>query len=199
MSKKYLESCKTEFWKQVFEKELEFILKELKGYLIILSVGCGPAIIERGLKENGFNVTGLDISKEALKGAPDDIRTVIGSAEDMDFEDSSFDAVIFIASLQFINNYEKAIHETARVLRPEGKLLVMLLNPESEFFNEKIKQPDSYINKIKHSALKPIKEIIQKYFDYVKTEYYLGIRGNEIFTSQDPKLAALYIIQGEKK
>ncbi|MBN1156629.1 hypothetical protein JXA85_03375, partial [Candidatus Woesearchaeota archaeon] len=55
----YLKSCQTKFWKQVFEKELEYLLKELQGCKDILSVGCGPAIIEKGLQENGFNITGL--------------------------------------------------------------------------------------------------------------------------------------------
>ncbi|KPJ66063.1 MAG: hypothetical protein AMJ43_09300 [Coxiella sp. DG_40] len=81
---KYLQSCKTEFWKKVFKAELDYILRQLKGAKDILSVGCGPAVIETGLAEHGFNVTGLDISKEALDRAPDSIRTITGSAENMD-------------------------------------------------------------------------------------------------------------------
>ncbi len=196
---RYLESCKSAFWKRVFENELDYILRELRGYKNILSVGCGPAIIERGLGENGFDVTGLDVSKEALEGAPDSIRTVVGLAENMDFRDSSFDAVIFIASLQFVNDYKKAIRETLRVLKPGGKILVMLLNPDSKFFKEKRKQTDSYVNKIKHMHIYPIEKTIQQYFVHVKSEYYLGIMGQKIFSSQDPKLASLYIIQGVKK
>ena len=196
---KYLESCQSELWREIFEKELEYILRELEGYKNVLSVGCGPAIIERGLLENGLNVTGLDISEEALEGAPDSIRTAVGSAEHMPFEDSNFDAVIYVASLQFIDDYRKAVQETARVLMPEGRLLVMLLNPKSEFFKEKRKQTDSYVNKIKHPYLKPIGEVIQKYFGHLKAEYYLGIRGQEIFDSRNPTLASLYIITGVKK
>jgi len=199
---KYLESCKTEFWREVFEKELEYILRELKGYKNVLSVGCGPAIIERGLQENGFNVTGLDVSKEALEGAPDSIRAVIGSAENMDFEDASFDAAIYVASLQFIDNYEEAIQETARVLKPKGRLLVMLLNPKSDFFEERWRRTDSYVRKIKHKEnldIEKIKEAILKYFDSIKTEYYLGIKSEKIFETKDPNLTALYVIQGRKK
>ncbi|MCK4521307.1 MAG: class I SAM-dependent methyltransferase [Nanoarchaeota archaeon] len=197
---KYLESCKTKFWRDVFEKELEYILSELKGYKNVLSVGCGPAIIERGLQENDFNVTGLDVSKIALDGATDNIRTIAGSAENMDyFEDSTFDAAIYIASLQFIDNYEKAVQETARVLRAKGRVLVMLLNPRSKFFKGKRKQSDSYINKIKHPYLTPIEKVISDYFNSIKAEYYLGAKGQEIFESQDSKLAALYIVQGRKK
>src|SRR4030042_6267068 len=155
---KYLQSCRTEFWKKVFKAELEYALQELKGSKDVLSVGCGPAIIEAGLAEHGFNVTGLDISKEALNQAPDNIRTVAGSVENMDFADNSFDAVIYIASLQFIENYKEAIKQTARVIRADGKLLAMLLNPQSQFFKEKVSNPASYVNKIKHKGLKEIEK-----------------------------------------
>ncbi|GAG46274.1 unnamed protein product, partial [marine sediment metagenome] len=175
---KYLQSCKTEFWKKIFEAELNYILQELKGTKEVLSVGCGPAIIEKGLAEHGFNVTGLDISKEALDEAPDSIRTVAGSAENMDFADCSFDAVIYVASIQFIEKYKEAITEAARVLRSGGKLLAMLLNPESEFFKGKTQKPDSYINKIKHINLTEIEGAVAKYFS-IKTEYFLGIKGME--------------------
>jgi ubiquinone/menaquinone biosynthesis C-methylase UbiE len=195
---KYLQSCRTEFWKNVFKAELHYILRELNGTKDVLSIGCGPAIIEAGLAEHGFNVTGLDISKEALNQAPDSIRTVVGSAENMDFADSSFDAVIYIASLQFIENYKEAIKQTARVLRTGGKLLAMLLNPQSQFFKEKVNNPASYVNKIKHTDLKEIERTIAEYFS-IQTEFFLGIRGRQIVESRQLDLATLYVIKGKKK
>ena len=194
----YLDSCQSEFWRKVFEQELDYLLESLKGCKDVLSVGCGPAIIERGLAEHGYNVTGLDVSEEALNGAPDSIRTVVGSAEHMDFSDSSFDAAIYVASLQFIDNYERAVRETARVLRPNSRIVIMLLNSKSEHFKRWTQDPDSYMSKIRHTDLSGIVETMAKYFS-VKTEYYLGIEGERIFPSQDPTLASLYIIQGTKK
>jgi len=195
---RYLQACKTDFWKEVFKAELEYILRELEGAKDVLSIGCGPAIIETGLSEHGFNVTGLDISKEALEQAPDGIRTVVGSAENMDFPESCFDAVIYVASLQFIREYKEAIKRTARVIRPKGRILVMLLNPASEFFKEKAADPASYVNKIKHTNLEEIERTIAELF-FVQTEYFLGIKGTEIFQSRNPKLAALYVVKGKKK
>lgn len=194
---KYLESCKTEFWKKVFKAELDYILQELEGTKDVLSVGCGPAIIEAGLNQHGFNVTGLDISKEALEQAPDGVRTVVGSAENMDFPSSCFDAVIYVASMQFVGKYEQAVKETARVLRPGGKLLVMLLNPASEFFKEKTQNPNSYVNKIKHADLKKIERTIAEYF-VIRAEYFLGIKGQDIFVSRQPDSASLYVINAKK-
>lgn len=193
--KKYLQSCKTQFWKDVFQAELDYILCQLRGTRDVLSVGCGPAIIEAGLAEHGFNVTGLDISQEALGQAPDSVRKVTGSADNMGLPDSSFDAVIYVASLQFIERYKEAIKQAVRVLRSGGRLLIMLLNPESEFFKEKIKNPASYVNKIRHTNLHEIEEAVAEYFS-VKAEYFLGVEGTRIFQTEDPNVASLYVING---
>jgi len=195
----YIKSCESEFWQAVFRKEIEYILQALHGYWKVLSVGCGPAIIERELQKNGFVITGLDTSEEALSVVPESIKTVVGSAEKMEFPDASFDAVLYVASLQFIDNYEKALQESARVLIPDGRLLVMLLNPASAFFKSKRRQANSYINNIKHTDLAKIEGGIRRFFVVERVEYYLGIRDGQIFDTRDPALAALYIVQGAKR
>jgi len=192
---KYLQSCKTQFWEDVFQAELDYILRQLEGAGDILSVGCDPAIIEAGLVERGFNVTGLDISEEVLGQAPDSVRTVVGSADNMNFGDSSFDAVIYVASLQFIERYKEAIKQTVRVLRASGRLLIMLLNPESEFFKEKTRNPASYVNKIRHTDLREIEGAVAEYFS-IKAEYFLGIDGTNIFQSEDSNVASFYVTKG---
>jgi ubiquinone/menaquinone biosynthesis C-methylase UbiE len=194
----YLKSCKTEFWNEVFTTELDYILNELTGAKDILSVGCGPAIIETGLSEHGFNVTGLDISEEVLDMAPDRVRAVVSSAENMDFASQSFDAVIYVVSIQFIEKYKEAIEQSAHVLRSGGKILMMLLNPESGFFRERTRNPSSYVNKIRHRNLQEIEAEVAKYFS-VRTEYFLGIEGTRVFQSRDSHCASLYIIKGIKK
>jgi ubiquinone/menaquinone biosynthesis C-methylase UbiE len=194
---KYLQSCKSEFWKEVLKAELDYVFRQLRGVKDVLSIGCGPAIIEAGLAELGFNVTGLDISEEALELAPNNIRKVAGSAEKMDFADRSFDAVIYVTSMQFIERYKQAVKETARVLRSGSRVLVMLLNTQSEFFKERFQNPDSYVKRIKHINPKEIEDAIAEYFS-IETEYFLGIKGERAFQSQDPNVASLYIIKGTK-
>jgi SAM-dependent methyltransferase len=195
---RYLKSCGSELWQSIFRVELDYLARHLAGCVDILSVGCGPAIIEAGLAEKGFRVVGLDVSREALACAPDSIRKVVGRAEDMNFMESSFDAAIFVASLQFIEDYKKAIQKTAQALRPNGRLIVMLLNPESAFFKERIQKPDSYIRKLRHINLKEIENDIAEFF-HIETEYFLGLRNENIFDSNEPSAAALYIIRGTQK
>jgi ubiquinone/menaquinone biosynthesis C-methylase UbiE len=196
--KKYVEACKTEFWQKVFQVELEYLVRHLEGIRDVLSVGCGPAIIEGGLTERGFRVTGLDVSQEALHGAPDRVRAVVARAEDMPFPESSFDAVIYVASLQFIENYRKAIEETTRVLRPEGNLIVMLLSPDSDFFKGKLRDPNSYVCKIRHTGLTEIEDTIAANYS-IQTDYLLGVKGDTLFESRDASDAILRVVRGTKR
>jgi ubiquinone/menaquinone biosynthesis C-methylase UbiE len=177
---------------------LEYLLPHLEGSRDVLSIGCGPAIIESGLSERGFRVTGLDVSQEALACAPDHIRTIAGRAGDMDFPKSSFDAVIYVASLQFIEDYRKAMEKTAQVLRPAGKLIVMLLNPQSAFYKEKAQDPTSYVRKIRHTNLEEIESAIAEHF-HIQTEYFMGVRDGNIFKSRETTEASLYVIRGTRK
>jgi ubiquinone/menaquinone biosynthesis C-methylase UbiE len=194
---KYLESCRKTFWQNIFQFELDYLISRLKDSRDVLSVGCGPAIIEGGLSKHGFHVTGLDISQEALKSAPDNVRIVVGRAEDMPFPASSFDAVIYVVSLQFMEDYHKALLKSAGVLRPEGKIIVMLLNPKSHFFKERSINPDSYMSTMRHIDLEQIESAIAEFFT-IRAEYILGVKGENIFASNDPSETALYAIVGRK-
>jgi ubiquinone/menaquinone biosynthesis C-methylase UbiE len=197
-TRKYVETCQETFWQNVFAVETDYLVAHLQGSRDILSIGCGPAVIEGKLSEKGFNVTGLDVSAEALKCAPDNVRTVAGRAEDMPFPESSFDAVIYVASLQFIEDYKKALQRSVDVLRPGGKVIVMLLNPKSDFFKNMCLDPESYVNHIKHTDLSKIERFMADIFS-LQTEYILGIEGETIFESNNPQKAALYVITGRKR
>lgn len=194
---RYVESCRKDFWQAVFQVEGDYLLTHLSGCRDILSVGCGPAVIEGELSKQGFRVTGLDVSREALGHASDQIRTITAGIEDVTLPESSFDAVIYVVSLQFIEDYGKALAKTALVLRPGGRIIVMLLNAESAFFKGKISDPDSYVRKIRHTDLKAIEKTMAEHFQ-VHAEYFMGVRQGELFESHDPIWAALYIITGTK-
>jgi wyosine [tRNA(Phe)-imidazoG37] synthetase (radical SAM superfamily)/SAM-dependent methyltransferase len=196
--KRYFETCQNEFWQKVFQLELGYLVEHLKGCRDVLSVGCGPAIIEGELAKHGFNVTGLDVSREALNRAPDKVRTVSARAEDMSFPDNSFDAVIYVASLQFVDDYRKALEKSASVLRPNGKIVIMLLNPASLFFKERVRNPSSYVSKIKHVDLEVMEDVIAGDF-VIHTEYFLRVEGNEVYKNASETEAVLRIILGMKR
>ena len=194
---RYIKSCATEFWQRVFSEELQYLLHHLKPEDEILSVGCGPAILERSLAEMGYAVTGLDVSQQALSCAPDSMRTVAAAAEEMPFPDASFDVALFVASLQFIDDYSAALKRASVVLRPGGRLIAMLINPASKFFKTRYASEDSYVRKLKHTDMDLIEHAVSACFQ-AKGEYFLGIDGDNLFKCDDPALSALYILNGVK-
>jgi SAM-dependent methyltransferase len=195
---RYIESCRTEFWQRVFQLELEYLVKHLDGCRKVLSVGCGPAVIEGGLAERGFQVTGVDVSREALGCAPDAVRTVVADAETMRFPEASFEAVVFVASLQFIGDYRKALDRSAAALRPDGRIILMLLNPGSAYFKGKFRSPDSYVSNIRHTDLAAIERAAAERFA-VRAEYFMSMQGSAVSASPAGAESILYILSGVKR
>ncbi len=193
--KRYITSCESEFWQKVFEYEIGYLVSNLQGCRDILSVGCGPAVIEGGLAKQGFSLTGLDVSREVLGHAPDGVRTVAARAEALPFQPDSFDAVIFVASLQFVETYGKVLDQAAVVIRPNGRVIILLLNPESDFFKKKIRDPASYVHRIKHKNLGEIETAASKNFD-IQPEYFLSTSGDRVLERADGHRSISRILKG---
>lgn len=87
----------------------------------VLDVGCGTGWFTRRLAAAGFNVTGLDVDADALDFARQrsdhDISYVEGDACRLPFPDQSFDQVISITALCFVDDWPRAIAEIVRVTR----------------------------------------------------------------------------------
>lgn len=197
-AERFARFCESDFGKRVLEKEVEYVCQELEGYRKILDVGCGIGQLEQKL--SGLGIVGLDNSEEMLEEARKRSSKIFvaGNAENLDFQDSSFDAVFYVATLEFIDDYQKAVQEACRVTKPNGKLLVMMLNPGSEYFHEHFQREDSYFRRIRHTNLREIREYIAEFYQITKEEYFLGIRSQQIFDTSDRRFAGLYVIVGKK-
>lgn len=195
---KFIGFCESELGKKVTEKEAGYVRKELKDGDKILNVGCGIGWLEEKL--SNFDIVGLDDSEEMLKEARkrSDKTFVHDDAGKLPFGNSHFDAVVFITTLEFLPNYKPAVKEAVRVLKPNGKLVLMLLNPESDYFKQHIGGEGSYFKKIKHTNLKEIEEYVREFFE-IRTKYFLGIKDKDVFDSSDENLASLYAIKGLKR
>ena len=188
---RYLEFYNTPIGGEILRNEVDYLRKILVNCKRILDVGCGPGVFEKAMPD--LNIIGIDLSYEMVHLAnkiTNANKFIVGNAEELPFKDNSFDCLMYITSLEFINNYKSAIDEAVRVLSRDGKIIVLMLNPESEYFKERIDKEGYIKENIKHNAYK-IKEYLSKRFN-VKEEYMLGIRGDEIFNTNDKRYASIY-------
>lgn len=116
---------------KVWVRSAEFNAKivefaDARGDEIALDVGIGTGALEEYLKL--ANVTGIDISKNmldaCLKKHPD-MRLCLADAENLPFRDGSFDFVYCRNLLQNFNEPAKAFGEMYRVLKTNGKFMVI--------------------------------------------------------------------------
>lgn len=100
--------------------------------LEILDVGTGTGIIALLLAELGHRVTGVDIAEQMVYQAREKAKNLnltadfrVGDAEELPFEDSSFEVIINRHVVWSLPKPEKAMAEWKRVLRPGGKLIII--------------------------------------------------------------------------
>lgn len=95
----------------------------------VLDVATGTGAVARRLLERGCTVTGLDQSPEMLRvaraGLGDRARFVEGRAEQLPFEDASFDALTFTYLLRYVEDPGAVLRELARVVRPGGTIAML--------------------------------------------------------------------------
>ena len=94
----------------------------------VLDLGCGGGHVTFNAARHASEVTAYDLSQEMLdvvaaeadKRGLSNVRTARGSAEKLPFEDASFDMVLSRYSAHHWQDFEMALREAARVLKPGG-------------------------------------------------------------------------------
>ncbi len=87
-------------------------LFEKRGLLRILDLGCGPARARDYFESRGHSYVGLDLASPRAQ--------VRATGEALPFRARSFDAVLAVASLQYMLHPHRALREIARVLDQGG-------------------------------------------------------------------------------
>lgn len=99
-----------------------------------LDVACGQGVLCRLLREKGAEVTGVDAAgaliEVARRRGPPDIRYQIGDARDLSFiAEGAFDFATCVLAIQNIHPLAPAIGEMARVIKPGGKVVIVMMHP----------------------------------------------------------------------
>jgi SAM-dependent methyltransferase len=103
----------------------------------VLDVACGTGNAALRAAQAGATVVGVDLTPELFQAgrrlateAAVEIDWIQGDAEELPFEDESFDVVLSTFGCMFAPRHRIAAHEIARVLRPGGRLGIASWTPE---------------------------------------------------------------------
>lgn len=95
--------------------------------LRLLDIGCGTGHHLAKLREQGFEVAGVDGSATMLEHAQRNnpgVELKLGDVEQLPFEDGRFDLAVCIEVLRYLASPDACLREASRVLRTGGMLLV---------------------------------------------------------------------------
>jgi len=117
-------------------EDLKWVADKFRQYYVkrVLDVGCGLGNNLLPLLRYGFDVFGLDSSREAIEKTRELLakegekkeRALVASFSEIPFDNNCFDAVLSIQTLQHGKEAEikQGVSEITRVLRPTGMIFV---------------------------------------------------------------------------
>jgi ubiquinone/menaquinone biosynthesis C-methylase UbiE len=105
----------------------------------VLDAGCGTGYGSAELAQSATEVSGLDISEEAIEFARanypiPNLRFVVSSCGGMPFPNHAFDLIVAFEVIEHLADHRPFLHECARVLTPEGVFIVS--SPNKTYYAE---------------------------------------------------------------
>jgi ubiquinone/menaquinone biosynthesis C-methylase UbiE len=126
-----------------YEAQLILDLLKPKQGEIILDAGCGTGVFTIDILSPGSQVVGLDISLPMLIRAGNKLKEfhfqmVLADVLNLPFPQSSFDKVVSVTALEFIEDAKDAVGELFRVTKKGGWIVVATLNSLSPWASRRI-------------------------------------------------------------
>lgn len=152
-SQDFLEHKRAELHSSMAERWLYEIKKQIPRdrTLRILDVGCGAGFFSVLLAKEGYQVTGVDLTPDMVENArilASEEKTacefLVMDAENLRFEDESFDVVISRNLTWTLPDVKRAYREWVRVLKKGGTLLNFDANYGFSDFTDLSELPDNH-------------------------------------------------------
>lgn len=123
------------------KKAVNILRKSQPKVILDVATGTGDFALE-SLALNPEKIVGIDISNGMLdkgrlkikkRGKQDIIEMKYGDSENIPFEDNYFDAITVAFGVRNFENLEKGLNEMKRVLKPNGKAIILEFSKPKRF------------------------------------------------------------------
>jgi SAM-dependent methyltransferase len=100
----------------------------------VVELGVGTGAIAIGLHERGVRLCGFDLSAAMLSAAQRRLgpRVAVADIDALPLADDAVDSALFVWVLQLVDDPTASLREAARVVRPGGRVLTVLAEPDHE-------------------------------------------------------------------
>lgn len=97
----------------------------------ILDVGAGTGNYSLEWAKHGYHVTALEPSlvMHQQGHSHPNLKWILGSAENMPFEDQSFDGIVSTLAVHHFSNVERSFREMTRAVRKGGSIVLFISDP----------------------------------------------------------------------
>lgn len=102
-----------------------------KGTGRVLDIGCGPAVTAPGIIQKGWVYEGMDIAEGMIEEAKKRLPQAtfhVSSVEHIPAKENTYNAVIAMGLVEYVEDDRTAIREIARTLKPGGRAFISLPN-----------------------------------------------------------------------
>jgi SAM-dependent methyltransferase len=99
----------------------------------LLDVGCGGGVFLAGMRDLGWHVEGVEVDEKAAAAAREHfgLAVHVGSLESARLATSSFDAITLSHVIEHVHDPVRLLAECRRLLKPNGRLVLITPNVES--------------------------------------------------------------------
>jgi 2-polyprenyl-3-methyl-5-hydroxy-6-metoxy-1,4-benzoquinol methylase len=148
------------------KRRIDFVSKICKKKDKILEIGSGYGFFLEGMKEKGFNITGLEVSKERRKISKKVTKAEILNINLMDenLEIGKFDVIVFFHVLEHISDSVNFLKNLKKILNKKGKIIIEVPNYDDFQINLNLAYKNWHFQRahIHYFTSKTLKKTIQK-------------------------------------
>ena len=152
---------------------VSYVLDWLPSGGAVLDVGCGAAPVVSELRKNGVTCYGIEYAEDMIRHAKTRLRSMgldegglyRGDCRAMPFDDGSFDAVVCLGLISYVENFGEVLEEIRRLLKPGGIALVSFRNKHNPVLSDPVRLAKTIIKAL-IGRLKPEPYKIGRFMDH---------------------------------
>ncbi|MCB9809160.1 class I SAM-dependent methyltransferase [Candidatus Nomurabacteria bacterium] len=180
----------------------------------ILDLGCGDGIDTEYYQTQGAHAIGIDASTGLIDIAQahyPEIEFTVGFAEELPYEDNSFDMVLSKYAIQTSADMQPIFDEVNRVLKPGGMFIYLVTHPLRQFMERRDLTQDYFsqstvVCKILDNTV-TLEEPTHTMNEYFNTNFFLNFSMVDFIEAWDPaaeqigggKYPGFFIVKAQKK